>query len=38
MAFDFDVKYVKGNTIPHVYTLSWLWFKVGLKLDVLALN
>ena len=26
MAFDFDVEYVKGNSIPHVDTLSWLRF------------
>ena len=26
MAFDFDREYVKGNTIPHVDTLSRLWF------------
>ena len=26
MAFDFDVEYVKGNSIPHVATISRLWF------------
>ena len=27
MAFDFDIIYVKGNTIPHVDTLSKLRFQ-----------
>ena len=26
MAFDFDIEYVKGNSIPHVNTLSRLGF------------
>ena len=26
MPFDFDIMYVKGNTIPHVYTLSRVVF------------
>ena len=26
MAFDFNIEYVKGNSIPHVDTLSRLWF------------
>ena len=26
MAFDFDIEYVKGNSIPHIDALSRLWF------------
>ena len=26
MAFDFDIEYVKGNSISHVDALSRLWF------------
>ena len=29
MAFDFDIEYVKGNTIPHVDALSRLRFYQG---------
>ena len=26
MAFDFDIEYVKGNSLTHVDALSRLWF------------
>ena len=31
MIFDFDIKYVKGNSIPHIDVLSRLWFYKGSK-------
>ena len=34
MAFDFDIEYVKGNTIPHVDALSRLPFYKELKVEI----
>lgn len=35
MAFDFDIRYIKGNAIPHVDVLSRLHFKRGQKDSIL---
>lgn len=35
MAFDFDIRYIKGNAIPHVDVLSGLHFKRGQKDSIL---
>ena len=31
MAFDFDMMYVKGNTIPHINTETRVWLRKGRK-------